>query len=38
MPGAGKTTFVNNLKNPEIKTVKELYVKIPKKIIDSYEI
>jgi len=38
MPGAGKTTFVNNLKDNKVKTIKELYVKIPKNIKNKFEI
>lgn len=38
MPGAGKTTFVNNLKNNNIKKRQELNINIPKKVKKRFEI
>lgn len=38
MPGAGKTSFVNNLNKQKLATVRELNLKIPKNIKDSFEI
>ena len=38
MPGAGKTTFVNNLKAKKVKTIKELHVRIPKGIKSDFKI
>lgn len=38
MPGAGKTTFVNNLQFKKVKTIKEWHIKIPKNIKSNFEI
>ncbi len=38
MPGAGKTTFVNNLQAEKVKVVTELYVRIPKNTKSNFEI
>ena len=38
MPGAGKTTFVNNLQVKKVKTITELLVKIPKNTKSNFQI
>lgn len=38
MPGAGKTTFVKNLRKDKVKTIKELHIKISRETEDSFEI